>query len=337
MQTDSRRSWVTIRDLARLIGKMSATAMAVLPVPLCYRSLQHLKNQALLASFGNFETKVPLDQWAKEELQWWSQELPRWNGRPITPPSPDLTVETDASLLGWGAVAEKVSTGGLWSEEERQMHINHLELLGAVLAVQTYTKDREVSRVHLRMDNRLQAELPAPTVHQLATRPACNGNRCIFGPVDRPAGARIPTILSDREMSAEDTPGEGNSDPHNTGLALPDMVPLAARDVDTLPSPPTEPHESSTKPIQQGPLPVSQGTTPASRLESIRGAHTLSGVSERASEIISAGWRRGTNSAYQSGWLKWAGWCGERYLDPISCDPSSLYPLNAWPTGSKIS
>lgn len=87
--------------------------MAVLLAPLCYWSLQQLKNQTLLATFGNFETKVPLDQWAKDELQWWSQKLLRWNGRLITPPLPDLTVKTDATLLGWGAVAEKVSTEGL--------------------------------------------------------------------------------------------------------------------------------------------------------------------------------------------------------------------------------
>ena len=150
----SKRSKITIRDLARLIGKMTATMMAVLPAPLCYRNLQHLKNQALLASPGNYEREVHLDLAAKEELQWWKHELLRWNGRPLHPPSPDLTIETDASLLGWGAATEGTSTGGLWSEEERQSHINHLELMGAELAVRTFTKDRAVSRVHLRMDNK---------------------------------------------------------------------------------------------------------------------------------------------------------------------------------------
>ena len=45
-----------------------------------------------------------------------------WNGRPIHPRPPDLTIETDASLLGWGAIADGVSTGGLWSETERKQH-----------------------------------------------------------------------------------------------------------------------------------------------------------------------------------------------------------------------
>ena len=149
----SRENSITIRDLARLIGKMTATAMAVLPAPLCYRSLQRLKNQSLFATSGDYEAKVLLDQAAREELQWWRYELQQWNGRPLQPPNADLTIETDASLLGWGAVAEGVSTGGQWSEEERQNHINHLELMGAALAVQTFAKDETISHVHLRMDN----------------------------------------------------------------------------------------------------------------------------------------------------------------------------------------
>ena len=125
----SKRKSIAIRDLARLIGRMTATAMAVLQVPLCYRNLQRLKNQAPLTASGNYEAEVLLDQAAKEELQWWKHELLQWKGRPLQPPPPDLTIEMDASL-GWGAVADRVGTWGLWSEEERQRHINHLELFG---------------------------------------------------------------------------------------------------------------------------------------------------------------------------------------------------------------
>lgn len=82
-----------------------------------------------------------------------THELQKWNGRLIQPPPPDLTIETDASLLGWGAVANGVSTRGLWSMEECQNHTNNLEMLGAALAVQSYTRDKVVSHVHLKMDN----------------------------------------------------------------------------------------------------------------------------------------------------------------------------------------
>ena len=67
-------------------------------------------------------------------------QLSTWNGRAILPQPPDLTVETDASLLGWGAVSEGIRTGGLWSEEERAQHINLLELKGGAMAVKTFAK-----------------------------------------------------------------------------------------------------------------------------------------------------------------------------------------------------
>ena len=35
---------MTVQDLARMIGRMSATTQAILPAPLHYRSLQLLKN-----------------------------------------------------------------------------------------------------------------------------------------------------------------------------------------------------------------------------------------------------------------------------------------------------
>jgi len=75
--------------------------MAVLPAPLCYQNLQRLKNQAFLRS-QSFEAEVKLDQGPKEELQWWIQELQKWNGCPILSPTPDVIVETDDSLLRWG-------------------------------------------------------------------------------------------------------------------------------------------------------------------------------------------------------------------------------------------
>ena len=51
-----------------------------------------------------------------------------WNGRDIHQPTQDLVIETDASLVGWGAVCPGVQTGGLWSQEEQLEHINVLEL-----------------------------------------------------------------------------------------------------------------------------------------------------------------------------------------------------------------
>ena len=60
---------LTVRDIARLIGKLTASIQAIFPAPLHYRQLQSLKNIAL-QSGGNYNTKVSLNPACQEELQW---------------------------------------------------------------------------------------------------------------------------------------------------------------------------------------------------------------------------------------------------------------------------
>ena len=132
---------ISIRDLTRLIGRLTATMQAVLPAPLHYRNLQRIKNQAL-RQFQDFSTVVILDRNAREELTWWQNSLENWNGKAMLEPTPDMIAETDASLLGWGAVSEGVRTGGLWSEGERMHHINLLELTAGAFAVKTFARHR---------------------------------------------------------------------------------------------------------------------------------------------------------------------------------------------------
>ena len=144
---------ISVRDLARLIGKMTATLPAIFPAPLWYRELQRLKNQALQRT-QSFETPVRLNQEAVLELDWWSIKRNLIEGKSISAQEPDLIMETDASMLGWGAVCQGVRTGGLWSQTEGKNHINYLELLAAMFAVKAFTKDRRNILIHLRMDNR---------------------------------------------------------------------------------------------------------------------------------------------------------------------------------------
>ena len=89
---------VSARQLAQLIGKMSAAILAVYPAPLHYRSLQALKHKALAASGFDGTIKVSPD--AKVDLLWWANNLRDWNGCTMTRASPQLTIETDASSSG---------------------------------------------------------------------------------------------------------------------------------------------------------------------------------------------------------------------------------------------
>ena len=69
--------------------------------------------------------------------------------------SPDLAIKitTDASLKGWGAHCAGTSTQGLWTQEERNLHINALEMKAVSFAVKAFTKNKSQVSVHLRVDN----------------------------------------------------------------------------------------------------------------------------------------------------------------------------------------
>ena len=64
-----------------------------------------------------------------------------------------MSVETDASLRGWGAICKGVRTGGPWSIKEQSWHINCLELWAAMLAIQCYARDKKSITILLLMDN----------------------------------------------------------------------------------------------------------------------------------------------------------------------------------------
>ncbi len=84
---------------------------------------------------------------------WWDYYLSQWNGKSMLRKAVDLVIESDASLAGWGAVCNYQQTGGPWSQEEHNLHINCLELLAATLALKTFTKGQTGLLVLLKMDN----------------------------------------------------------------------------------------------------------------------------------------------------------------------------------------
>ena len=118
---------VSIRDLMKLIGRLSSSAIAVLPAPLQYRAIQRQQIQEL-ASSQNYDSLVTLTEEVKEELDWWCQNLLLSNGRSLVQASPQLVIASDASLQGWGAACKGLKTNGQWSPREQDLHINILEL-----------------------------------------------------------------------------------------------------------------------------------------------------------------------------------------------------------------
>ncbi|KAM4770877.1 LOW QUALITY PROTEIN: uncharacterized protein WCC33_002647 [Rhinophrynus dorsalis] len=143
---------ISLRMLARVVGLLSSSIQAIFPAPLHYRALQRLKGLHLRNGLG-FTDLISLSSDARKELLWWLKHLDAWNGRAIFGSAPDFVIESDASLLGWGARLGDVSTGGKWSPQETLLHINCLELLAGSFAIKSLLKNQVRCCVLLRMDN----------------------------------------------------------------------------------------------------------------------------------------------------------------------------------------
>ena len=58
-----------------------------------------------------------------------------------------------ASKVGWGAVLSETSTGGQFSMEEKESHINVLELKGVLFGLQAFCSGLMDTHILLKVDN----------------------------------------------------------------------------------------------------------------------------------------------------------------------------------------
>ena len=148
------KTTITLRTLMRLIGKMTATIPAVLEAPLHYRFLQahtnQLRNQGI-----RLDDNITLTHLCKEDISWWIHQLPKANGKKLKNPIPKLTLETDASKTGWGAITGKIGISGKWSLVESHQHINLLELRAMGLALKTFCKHMSHCHILIKSDNQV--------------------------------------------------------------------------------------------------------------------------------------------------------------------------------------
>ena len=152
--------FISVREIARFVGKTTATMRAIPLAPLHYRALQMQMNSVLPLKYSQeeiinkYNTRLLLNPASREDLEWWLTHTIVQIGAPVCPSDPSITVHTDASNQGWGAVLNGQShTGGVWSPKEVSHHINYLELLAAFLAIKAFGKTWQNMTVLLCLDN----------------------------------------------------------------------------------------------------------------------------------------------------------------------------------------
>ena len=146
-------SRLTIREVASLTGSLVDLCKATQYGLANYKAIEVDKIKALKRTrFNNFDAYMKLSDKAKMDIRWWINNLPRAK-KDIKMSSPDHVLTTDASLLGWGAVVEDQSTGGRWTENESELHINVLELKAVLFGLKAFYRQARNTDILVKSDN----------------------------------------------------------------------------------------------------------------------------------------------------------------------------------------
>jgi hypothetical protein len=142
----------TIRQVAEVVGLLVSSFPGVEYGQLFYRLLENEKSQALSQARGNFELHMSLSEDSRQDLKWWALHIDTASC-PVSHGGPDIILQSDASLTGWGGVHASNKTGGNWSTQESTMHINQLEILAAFLTLKTFCPQERNVHIQMQVDN----------------------------------------------------------------------------------------------------------------------------------------------------------------------------------------
>ena len=96
---------------------------------------------------------VALPEEARRDLSWWMVKDHLLMGVRFGAPAPDLHLYSDASSSGWGAHLLDQNVSGVWSAQEKLLHINLLEMKALFLGLQAFQEDVAGHHVTAMCDN----------------------------------------------------------------------------------------------------------------------------------------------------------------------------------------
>ena len=147
MQSPPAQLWQVV------LGHLASLERLVPHGRLRMRSLQwHLKSQCSPESDPP-SLPVALPEEARRDLSWWMVRDHLLVGVQFGTPTPDLHLYSDASSSGWGAHLLDQNVSGVWSAQEKLLHINLLEMKALFLALQAFQEDVAGHHVTAMCDN----------------------------------------------------------------------------------------------------------------------------------------------------------------------------------------
>ena len=143
---------LTARCLMSLIGLLASTEKMVPEGRLHMRPFQfHLKEHWRYPQSLN--SLLPWTEAIAAHLDWWQNPSNVTKGADLHAKDHSIQLFTDASNEGWGAHLNQNSTKGLWSDREKRLHINVLELKAVSLALRNFKDQCQNQTVLVATDN----------------------------------------------------------------------------------------------------------------------------------------------------------------------------------------
>lgn len=147
-----RKEHCTIRECATVLGSLVAAEPGVEMAPIHYKRTEHEKIRFLKLAEGDYEAKMPITPYIRQDLSWWTENA-KSAIRRINHDSPSIILESDSSNFAWGGVYMKKVTGGPWIGEELEWHINVKELKAAFFTLKAFCAQQTQVHVRLMVDN----------------------------------------------------------------------------------------------------------------------------------------------------------------------------------------
>lgn len=157
LRLDETGDDIHARVLATVVGKCNATTPAIQTARLHLHALSRTLGPVYAAAKSGdssaWARTVRLNHEARTELNWWVRHAHAHNGARARMPRPRLELQTDASGTGWGAVLRRpgrppLTAQGAWATTRyADMHVNQLELLTVLLALEAFGVTNTTVRV----------------------------------------------------------------------------------------------------------------------------------------------------------------------------------------------
>lgn len=146
------RKVCSIREFAQFIGSLVSSCPGVEYGMIHSKSLEKAKLEALDGNYTDFDKKMKISTYIKEDISWWKKNFKNAR-KQIKIMNFKMEIFSDASMTGWGAFCKGKKAHGHWSFEESTLYINQLELKAALLALKCFASKLSECEVLLRIDN----------------------------------------------------------------------------------------------------------------------------------------------------------------------------------------